>query len=592
VEFVLAGLNKTMGVFVDYITDTFKSLSFLKDITSDFSGTMQKLGDMIYNNVLNRFKALGGYIDAIALALKGEFSKAAEKAFDSAVQLATGSDGLGKSLRDGAKEGYNSAKALDALTVEAGKLDISVQKNQRNIDALTKSLKDRTKSEQERIAIANQIADLEIKNSDIIAAKKQKEYEIEQQRTKGRVLSGEEENKLNQAKFAIEDALAAKKEIISQRQTRINILLDKENKALAKGAVETEQERLDKLAALNAQYEKTYIEAKQKGIERDLELQALEWEKKKEELIRAHVSMARIEEINQEEIKAIRDRYKEDEIKKAKSDWDTLYEIMMDEQQAYDDSERTKAATSKQAAEEKLSDQQAIFDAIESISSDTIGLLGKVAEATGASVEFSKALAFVDILVKQALAIGNAIAGATAAALGTGVAAPFSLPAFIATMVGAVTAVIGGAIGLLAKPVPPAPKFAEGGSVFDIGGRPHSQGGTLFTGSDGTRFEAERGEKLFVMKANASKYIDSLGGINMLFGGRAWTDSPVSFAANGGQIIDGGYAIRATANESQMQVAIQQLGTYISNMPAPVVSVREIDRVNKNRSRAINVSEL
>lgn len=37
-----------------------------------------------------------------------------------------------------------------------------------------------------------------------------------------------------------------------------------------------------------------------------------------------------------------------------------------------------------------------------------------------------------------------------------------------------------------------APK-AEKGALFSIGGQRHSAGGTMFTGADGTQFEAEQG---------------------------------------------------------------------------------------------------
>jgi hypothetical protein len=47
---------------------------------------------------------------------------------------------------------------------------------------------------------------------------------------------------------------------------------------------------------------------------------------------------------------------------------------------------------------------------------------------------------------------------------------------------------------------------AEKGALFSIGGKRHSQGGTLFTGQDGTRFEAEAGEVIGVMNRNAARH--------------------------------------------------------------------------------------
>jgi len=48
-----------------------------------------------------------------------------------------------------------------------------------------------------------------------------------------------------------------------------------------------------------------------------------------------------------------------------------------------------------------------------------------------------------------------------------------------------------------------APQFEKGGLIA-VGGNRHSAGGTLFTGSDGTTFEAERGEIIGVMSRPAS----------------------------------------------------------------------------------------
>ncbi len=47
---------------------------------------------------------------------------------------------------------------------------------------------------------------------------------------------------------------------------------------------------------------------------------------------------------------------------------------------------------------------------------------------------------------------------------------------------------------------------AEKGALFNIGGQRHSAGGTLFTGADGTQFEAEQGELIGVMNRNAARH--------------------------------------------------------------------------------------
>jgi hypothetical protein len=77
--------------------------------------------------------------------------------------------------------------------------------------------------------------------------------------------------------------------------------------------------------------------------------------------------------------------------------------------------------------------------------------------------------------------------------------------------------------------------FATGGAV--IGGRPHSQGGTKFYGTDGSKFEAERGEGMYIMKKDAMAEISALSAINESFGGRSWTSGYGSkHLADGGQV--------------------------------------------------------
>lgn len=67
-----------------------------------------------------------------------------------------------------------------------------------------------------------------------------------------------------------------------------------------------------------------------------------------------------------------------------------------------------------------------------------------------------------------------------------------------------------------APPKRDIPKLEDGGAI-DIGGKYHSSGGTKFFGEDGTAFEAERDEMLFVLNRNASAKIRSLEKLNSLF---------------------------------------------------------------------------
>jgi hypothetical protein len=120
----------------------------------------------------------------------------------------------------------------------------------------------------------------------------------------------------------------------------------------------------------------------------------------------------------------------------------------------------------------------------------------------------------------------------------------------------------------------PAPSFAQGGQFKTIGGKDHAQGGTKFYGEDGSRFEAQNDEGLFILKREAHRdYINTLSGLNQKHGGRSWTSSPVSYAAYGGEV--------ATANIAQKSLQSSDIVNLIlatvRNLPPPVVTVEAIN---------------
>lgn len=66
-------------------------------------------------------------------------------------------------------------------------------------------------------------------------------------------------------------------------------------------------------------------------------------------------------------------------------------------------------------------------------------------------------------------------------------------------------------------------QYAQGGNAFTIGGNSHSMGGTKFWGEDGTFFEAERGEGMYILKRDAqADLIRNLSNQNTKFGGVSW----------------------------------------------------------------------
>lgn len=218
--------------------------------------------------------------------------------------------------------------------------------------------------------------------------------------------------------------------------------------------------------------------------------------------------------------------------------------------------------------------------AVEAGSNAVIGFIGKVAQAAGAAAQFQKVLAFTQLLINQAIAISNAVVGATASGAATGPGAIVATPLFIATLIGSVLAVFGGIVDLVTNAdVPDTPKIgALGGDMslgIEVGGRPHSQGGTQYWGEDGNRFELEANEGIYVMKKDAYQALKMYSAWNKLFGGRSWlNDTGISFGESGGKIkSDGGYFLRdAATNSQQLEIIQAAIREFAANIPAPPVS--------------------
>lgn len=116
-----------------------------------------------------------------------------------------------------------------------------------------------------------------------------------------------------------------------------------------------------------------------------------------------------------------------------------------------------------------------------------------------------------------------------------------------------------------------APK-AEKGALFNIGGNRHSAGGTMFTGADGTQFEAERGELIGVMNRNAASHFMAF---NNTF--PAGGSSAPNYFASGG-IVSREIA-QQSMNMDELAIKIAEANRAI---PAPVVAVQDI--INQGNS--------
>lgn len=242
----------------------------------------------------------------------------------------------------------------------------------------------------------------------------------------------------------------------------------------------------------------------------------------------------------------------------------------------------------KEAAQKQQEIQDAQLDATTKIAGGLIDVIGSIAEAAGADVEFKKALALIEIIINTATAIAKGVS--------TSQDLPFPANlAAMATTIAAVTANISQAVALFAT-TPPTPKFtAAEGIAYDIDGKPHSQGGTPIHVNGRLVGEAQEGERMYILKKEAAEEIRMLSALNQKHGGVSFGNT-VRYAAQGGNIAmltDGGFSARDAVNRVNSANDLKKaMIEAITKLPNPEVSVREINRVNSNMDRTVKVSEL
>lgn len=574
--FAMDGLTKVFEVLVDFAVEGIKQLGFLKNAFSDPIGTIKQLGQMLADNLINRFKALGGFIEAISLAFQGKWSEATKAALNATTQLATGVEGLGNKVIDVYKSGDAASRQFDALSNALAKAKGQAQKYRAEADILERSLKNVSLTTQQRTEIANKAADALIKAANVSVEAAKLEQKALQEKLKGEKLNGEQEAQLTEAQTKVTLAAMEAKEAIAQRDTWVARLLAQNSKNVAAAekekmrTIKEAQDEFDLAVKQNAETQKKYSDlllsiGKKNGDETKRQLEqsvdAFERDKNRREL-----TIQLIEEQNMT-IAEINKEF-------AASDYKTFADYY-----------KAKVDAAQKAADDEIAIEQAKFDAAAGIANALTELGNLVLGNSAAAVAFQKTMALINIGISTAEAIAGIVRIATTspASVAGGV---FSIVAQVATGIATVVANIAKATQIIAgigeAQPPELQTFEDGGEVVTVGGKRHRDGGTKFVGSDGTRFEAEQGEKIFVMKRTAAANIGRLSAFNQLYGGNAWDNNMTRYAEDGGLVFDGGMTTRSMS-QPDLAAQIQQA---VANMPAPVVSVKEINTVNTRRTIA------
>lgn len=202
-----------------------------------------------------------------------------------------------------------------------------------------------------------------------------------------------------------------------------------------------------------------------------------------------------------------------------------------------------------------------------------IGSIGNSVSAMAEGTKFEAAAAKFQKATSIAKSIANISAGlATTSSIGF----PQNIP-MIAGFIAQTAGIVNNIKSLVAPKPPKEPKLAHGGM---IGGKPHSSGGTKFTGSDGSSFEAERGEYLAVVNKRDAKRAAMLDSVNSEHGN--------SFGINSDYMAKGGVLTpKQNFQKNDTREIVEETISQFAKIPV-VVSERDITDTQQ-RVRSIEV---
>jgi len=160
---VLRPMSALFDKFVGFLQQTaFKAFDRLKEAFTDPKQAVIDLASAIGNNLLNRFKAIGVFGEAIAKLFQGDFKEGFEGMADAAVQLSTGVEGATDKLATFAKEtgefvseSIEQGAELDRLIKEFERRQIEslipIKEARIEFEKLRGIANDQTKTDAERI---------------------------------------------------------------------------------------------------------------------------------------------------------------------------------------------------------------------------------------------------------------------------------------------------------------------------------------------------------------------------------------------------------------------------------------------------------
>lgn len=553
--------NAFLGTFLDLISKVGASLF---EAFTNPREALQSFADYFKTFIIDRVNA---FVDGLGLAgqaiskfFQGDFTGAAEDAAASAKKLfveanpiiAAGTDLIQKAaeeVREFSKEIANDQKAAEELANRRNEL------TRREIEALT---------ERARIESALAEARLNAQDKDRFGAEERLRF-AEQSRDLANELSSldtelaKERFELKRLENSINDSTL--EDLREQAQLEADLI------NVRKQGADRQRELLERIIST------------QNEIEANASSKAAEAKKKAQEEIAAQEEAAKVaaEGIKAEfenQIVALKNRYAEGLI--------------------------TRERYEEEIQDLNLASLLAQNEALKFYGQDTLKLEASISEQRikiresearqkkeiqqGEAAGFRDSLGKIQSLFAEHTAAYQAIR-ATQAVIDTYSAANMALSTYPPPL-GAIAASLAVVQGLINvdKIREQATKFEDGG-LIEIGGRPHSQGGTKFFGEDGTTFEAERGEVLAVVNKRSAPMLKNLSSINEMGGGVSF------FGGSRSHLRDGGLVSRGASSQVRERIESRTLQNELAQSIQKIQIITKVSDLEKVNSRKATISK-
>ncbi len=361
---VVAIFQRLIGVGQQLMSGVFGKL---KEAINDPIGALKELGQVLLDNVINRFKAFGVAGRAIMKILDGEFKEGFKELGNSVIQFNTGiTDAIDKMADAGetmvgwAKEGIEVGTRLDELqksierteinlTTARARLNKAYQEGKEAAQDLSLSEAERLKGAREAQDAQNKLLDMEQHFLDLKIEKMKIEHGLnDTSRADELELAKLEAERTEFAANAARRRASAKaleNTVVKQIAAEQKKMDDEERKREEKRLEELEQKRLEDLekeTEFRRSIEDLTLAIMDEGLEKELAKMDLETQRKIEKLTGTETQIAEqkkllLEKQGKEE-EAIKQKYRDQDVQKEEERQEAIQEVIQMGVEAFNDS--------------------------------------------------------------------------------------------------------------------------------------------------------------------------------------------------------------------------------------------------------------